>query len=187
MDAGPDGSPDAGIDAPRDAGPACDPACGVATMCCTAEDGAPECADVNDDVRNCGTCGVDCIAEQTGTRCDRGSCACGSSVTGCPARTVCCPPRPGQDFDYCADFDRDVTDCGGCDVQCEVGRADRCDGSRCLCGDGSRRQCDGTATDTCCADLLGTFECVDMTTDRRHCGACGNSCGALACVGGECT
>lgn len=186
-DAGSDAGLDAGSDAGFDAGPMCADACGAAQMCCLGDDGEPACFDTLRDVHHCGGCRIDCLESERGTECMDGLCACGASVLGCPGGTVCCPPRTSGSVPYCARLATDSGDCGGCGMACEAGRADRCDGGRCLCGEGSRRQCDGTAADMCCSDLTGAFECVDTTTDRRHCGGCGNRCDpGLTCVDGEC-
>lgn len=183
------GGGDSGRDAavPRDAGPVCAEACGVGHKCCDTPAG-PACIHIAADPSNCGNCGVDCVATERGTTCEGGNCVCGDFVSGCAgSSSVCCPPLPGQTKPYCADLAQASQDCGSCGFACDPARADRCDGSRCLCGEGSRRQCDGTPTDTCCADSVGMFGCVDTTNGRLHCGACGNICSpGQSCVDGAC-
>jgi hypothetical protein len=46
----------------------------------------------------------------------------------------------------------------------------------------------GRNDETVCPSMQCDGYCVDVTTDPRHCGACGNACGeGLACVDGACT
>ncbi len=67
----------------------------------------------------------------------------------------------------------DESNCGGCGVACATD--ERCIAGTCGCGVGLAR-CDG--------------ECVDLTSDAAHCGACAEACslpGATSrCEGGSC-
>jgi len=190
-DAAPDGSADAGpppdSGPPPDAGPMCEEDCGISLTCCPTGDGTAECVDRRTDPTHCGLCGLDC-GEGRGTECVRSQCVCGDSLRGCAGNdgSWCCPPREPGGIPYCANLHIAGSDCGECGLECDPARADRCDGGECRCGE-SRSQCEGTPEDTCCTDRTGTGSCVDTTTDFRHCGGCGDVCGAgETCVDGEC-
>lgn len=186
-DAGIDAAADAGIDAgPPDSGPVCESACGSGEICCADGEGGGVCSNVAADIENCGLCGLDCVATGRGDDCRASQCSCGDFLIGCvgTSESTCCV-SPGRE-PHCANLVRDLLDCGACGAECDVTRASRCDGRRCVCGD-TRRECDGTATDFCCADRFEIYDCVDTTSDRQHCGACGDRCPAgLTCVAGSC-
>jgi len=182
------GALDGARDAGRDAAPACDPACPPGEVCCGEPDGTSRCSAFVSDLHHCGGCNVDCTMG-LGTMCVTGSCACGLASVGClgTRQSTCCPPRGGVGVEYCADFDVDTSDCGGCGIACELERASECVGGTCICG-ADRRACDGTASDTCCFDTTGTAHCLDTLTDRFNCGGCGVRCETIeACDRGTCT
>lgn len=196
-DAGPDSGADA--DAPdvgsRDAGPRrdggarCEPACTFLEACCVGDDGAGRCVNIDTDPDNCGACGVAC-SEGRGTHCEDRVCVCGDAERGCGGlrQSTCCEPRAPGGLPYCANFDEDGADCGGCGLACDPARADRCEGGRCLCGPDATTQCSGAPGDTCCTDVLGAAGCTDLATDARSCGECGRGCGVgYRCVDGLCT
>ena len=172
------------------------------------EDGCPQgqarcgdaCVDLKSDDSNCGSCGVQCIAETT---CKAGACA-----------IMCMDGSVDCDGAYCAFVDDDPANCGACGHACDEGEA--CSEGSCVpsCGDTEMR-CDGQcvdwndpahcgACDRACAETevcnLGTCEpfcdlgldpcdgaCVDLDRDDANCGACGNACtGGRACEGGSC-
>ncbi|UJR81132.1 hypothetical protein [Sandaracinus amylolyticus] len=186
-DAGIDAAIDSGTDAGSDAGPMCAPACEPGTACCDDEEG-PACVALASDIHHCGFCGLDCIATRRGDSCQAAQCACGEFVLGCVGSfaSSCCVPPEGGGPPVCADLARSREHCGDCNVECAPEQADRCDGGRCVCGD-ERIACAGTDTDRCCGDRFEVFSCVDVTSDRDHCGECGNRCNAgFRCAAGEC-
>lgn len=185
-----DGALDAALDGAteRDA-PGCGSSCGsTQERCCPAEGGALRCIDVAFDVANCGACGLDCRSTQRGDRCVAMQCSCGPDSPGCTGEDTsrCCPPAPDGRAERCANVGRDFADCGACGSVCDLLRANRCEGGRCVCGvDGSR--CAGTSTDRCCTDRFGVAACVDTTSDPDHCGGCDLRCGATErCDEGAC-
>ena len=185
VDAGSDaGAEDAGGE--RDSGPTCPMSCAASEACCEVE-GELRCIDVLADDENCGGCGIVC-ADGRGTECVRGSCVCGDFELGCggDSESFCCPVNPPERNDrYCANLELDANDCGACGEACDPLQADRCDGGRCRCGD-AREPCEGTASSTCCVGDFAT-ECVDLTSDRAHCGECNRSCDFReSCVDGDC-
>ncbi len=190
-DAAPDvASSDAGRDvAVRDGGPVCAPQCGAAQGCCLV-DGAPQCVELRNDDAHCGGCGIQCGLEYgLGEFCERRRCRCGDVEIGCRGdrSSWCCPARRADLHAYCADLERDYTDCGSCGASCDPARADRCEGGRCRCGR-SADACDGTRQSTCCPGFAGLgASCVDLDTDREHCGACDVRCPFNErCVAGVC-
>ncbi|MFK8003510.1 MAG: hypothetical protein AB8H86_28320 [Polyangiales bacterium] len=175
-------------DVGSDSGQICDTECQAGEACCLAGD-ETMCIDVTSDPLNCGRCGRDCIAEGRGDRCQFGVCVCGNIVQGCAGDNgnLCCPARTPADTNYCANLERDPTDCGACGDACDPLAADRCDGGQCRCGD-SREACGGTPESTCCRADVGDTECIDTTTNRLHCGGCNNAClVSESCVEGSCT
>ena len=175
-------------DAGRDAGPVCAEACAFPAVCCPGTGGIGECVDRARDDSHCGACGNAC-SEGRGTRCVNASCACGASDLGCSgARSDwCCPAREDGGMPYCANLFTGALDCGACGQVCLAAQSDRCDGARCLCGLG-RTACAGTPEDTCCPVSAGEPMCVDMRSDRLHCGACVNACAAVeTCTDGTCS
>lgn len=188
-DAGIDAGSDGGQDGGQDAGPRCEPACGTAQACCPDGAGGGSCARLATDIENCGACGIDCVATGRGDSCQTSSCACGDFILGClgTSTSTCCVPPAGGGDPHCANLVRDFRDCGACGSECDPRRASDCDARRCVCG-ASRTQCAGTDADRCCPDVTGTYACVDTTSDRDHCGECGQRCpGGSTCVAGTCT
>ena len=183
---GMDGGRDNGRQDIRDTGPLCDPGCAPAERCCGAEDG-PTCTPILNDVENCGACGFDCVAENRGASCEQGDCVCGRATLGClgTRQSFCCPPLAPGGEPYCADLDRDISDCGGCGEPCPALRTSRCTGGTCICGD-LRGPC--PVGETCCDVGAGAIECRDTTSDDDHCGACNEGClQAERCEGSTCT
>jgi hypothetical protein len=164
----------------------------------TAADCAPfdvctdECVDLESDALHCGACGT-AIGE--GEICSRGSPI--SADVGCGARRLC--------DRGCVDTQNNPFHCGGCGVACQ--RGGRCMMGRCECPAGTR-DC-GSSCRPCCADPDCPMEktcsdgecvlscslplaacmdrCVDLQTEPKHCGRCGNDCGPMgSCVTGAC-
>lgn len=185
-DAAGDASRDSGV--PADAGAVCEPTCSIDQSCCGAP-GAAMCVTTFDDAENCGACGVSCLHGK-GTACGSGTCVCGDILEGCAGtrRSTCCPPIAEGDEHYCANFDEDPTDCGGCGVACNPTQSDRCAGGHCYCGTGAE-VCAGTAEDLCCLNAFEDGVCVNTTNDVRNCGECGHVCNlglGEVCVTGTC-
>lgn len=119
-------------------------------------------ARLDEDVDHCGACGAACAP---GDRCEAG---------------VCCAPDHLVCGGVCVDPGTDPVHCGGCDASCTGWPASEggvCEGGTCVlaCAAGA---------DDCNGDLADGCE-TDLDTDRFHCGACGNVCGAL-CGDGAC-
>lgn len=193
-DARADGFVDASSDAARDAGERpdlggmCEPSCNVGEECCGAP-GTAMCVTTFDDAENCGACGNSCLHGK-GTACASGTCVCGEILEGCGGsrRSTCCPPHDAIETSYCANFDEDPTDCGGCGVACDSTQSDRCAGGHCYCGS-SGALCAGTAEDLCCLNAFEDGVCVNTTNDVRNCGECGHVCNlglGEVCVTGTC-
>jgi hypothetical protein len=84
-------------------------------------------------------------------------------------------------YPYCADFQSDNQNCGGCGVVC--GAAQTCKGGSCVNGCTSE---DG-GTLALCQPEAGAPYCADTMTDNENCGSCGNACPNKApCSNGTC-
>ncbi|MFK7991116.1 MAG: FG-GAP-like repeat-containing protein [Sandaracinaceae bacterium] len=166
---------------PADAGP---PAGDAGT--CT-----PDCSG-----RTCGDdgCGGVCGTCDAGLVCAGGSCACAGSTEVCG--------------DACVDTRTDAANCGACGTVCGAG--ERCSAGACGTGpctpDCSGRTCGGDGCGGTCGDCAsgqvcasggvcqceggGTgcgTDCVDVRSDRNHCGGCGIECGdEESCMSGVC-
>jgi hypothetical protein len=154
-------------------------------------DGA--CVDVDSNALHCGACDDAVAAEEI---CSRGNAI--SADVGCGTRLLC--------DRGCADPLSHPFHCGTCGVSCKPGA--RCMMGRCECGPGTRdcgSDCRGCCTSrdcpmdrTCSSDSecvlvcelprVGCMDrCVDLQTEPKHCGRCGNDCGPMGvCVGGTC-
>ncbi len=133
--------------------------------------------------QHCGACGNACT---NGTKCvlsdDTWQCGCPTGQRACFNSNI--------NAHECRDILTDPYNCGACEVLCQHGQepdsvtpfsAGVCRGGVCdlVCKIG-RGDCNGFAGDGCE---------VDLQTDPRNCGACGNECNlALGqpCVKGEC-
>jgi hypothetical protein len=97
---------------------------------------------------------------------------------GCAAPDECCEINGAS---FCLVTASDLSNCGGCGMACDLGRANKCVAADCKCGFGP--ECgDGFS---CCGD-----GCKDTLTDEQNCGGCGPSfaCGLGAtCEGGVCS
>ncbi len=188
-DAGVDGGSDGGRDSgPPDGGAVCEPLCAVREACCAEPGVGGVCANLAEDVEHCGMCTIDCVASGRGTSCRSSTCACGDFDLGCIGRmsSFCCVPPEGMGAPHCANLQQDTADCGECGRACDPMVGNDCQGARCVCGD-SRTGCGGALTDRCCGDRFEVYACVDSTSDREHCGACGNRCvSGMRCVASTC-
>ncbi len=130
------------------AGPGCEP---DLTDC----DG--ECVDAENDVLNCGGCGIECASDEM---CEEGAC------------TSICEEGFELCGEECVDTQADALHCGGCDMGCDEGY---------MCSMGAcALDCDEGLT--ACGDI-----CVDTQTSDEHCGECDLACDGLAmCMAGVC-
>ena len=173
--------------------------CGACDVACAADEGCVE-----------GTCTTSCTGDCVGREC--GDDGCGSSCGSCAADQVCnasgrcvCGSGMTDCGGTCVDLDTDPDHCGACDVTC--GALETCLVGECLCvPDCAGRECGGNGcggscgacgpgevcsggTCLCDGSLVDCDgECVEVRTDRRHCGACDTPCAAdEVCVASECT
>lgn len=177
-DAAVDATADARVDAGVDAGPPCERECAGGDRCCVVA-GEEVCVDVMSDLAHCGGCGIACRADQ-GNECRAGRCACGTTDIGCLGEiaSICCPPTEERTMPYCANLQTSGEDCGACGNPCDGRVGTGCSAGVCVCGE-SREGCEGTETSTCCSNLGGSdASCVDVTSNREHCSACGRRCRA---------
>jgi hypothetical protein len=131
----------------------------------------PGCVNLQNDLRNCGTCGNHCFDVQ--------SCANGTCV--CPAGQALCyvgVPNVGDEL-KCVDIQSNPNHCGGCAQRCSTNQIPNlpCVNGQCVCSNNL----------TFCSSDVFT-ECVDLQTSKGSCGACFNACPAVStCVNGSCT
>jgi hypothetical protein len=155
--------------------------CGVNQARCLGQ-----CVALATDNVNCGRCGERC---SDGLVCSGGACRleCVPPLATCPSASS---PDAGSDAAadagadatsdavappvrrYCADFESDERNCGGCGVRCASGQ-----------------ECVQGGCDTSC--VVGQTKCGaschDLSTDLAHCGSCNNPCGAgEVCSGATC-
>ncbi len=126
---------------------------------------------VTDD--NCGACGAACLPGQ----------ACVQRPSGIQCL---CPPGQTLCGSSCVDLATNPSHCGACFSSCLLLGVNENNVATCNYGSctTSCRQgwgdCNGDPSDGCE---------VNLSSDQRHCGACGNECDALAgqpCIGGQC-
>ncbi|HTV23775.1 MAG TPA: hypothetical protein VMG12_34025 [Polyangiaceae bacterium] len=153
-------------------------------------DGA--CVDLDSDALHCGACDA---TLDDGELCSRGKPI--DADDGCGSRRLCARG--------CVDTDSSPFHCGACGVRCDRGA--RCTMGRCACPAGLRdcgsecseccsdddcpmeKSCsDGACVLVCSAPLVACMDrCVDLQTEPKHCGRCGNDCGPMGtCVDATC-
>lgn len=126
-------------------------------------------ADIADDPKNCGACGITC---ESGVRCIEGRCGCPAGLTDCDGR--------------CVDIQSSNVHCGSCGFTCAdhppadagdvppnmayVCQAGQCSALRCIANGGEYwADCNGDASDGCE---------INLRTDASNCGRCGTVCPA---------
>jgi hypothetical protein len=119
------------------------------------------CADLANDVFNCGRCGAVCAQPLPGEVVD---CVSGTCVYDCAAGAIDCNGT-------CVLLDSDPDNCGAC--------GNVCDESTPFCSDGTCFGCSGGSTN--CGGV-----CVFLAFDSYNCGACGNVCPGTGCTDGQC-
>ena len=127
---------------------------------------------VNGDPRNCGECGIDCLAVATNRICVNGKC----EVSDCPVLgTQDCN---GDEADDCETFVHgDPNNCGFCGNICNLPHAvPTCSGGSCIVAPGpggcigTWRDCDGNSATGCE---------VNTRNNTAHCGMCNNQCPSI--------
>jgi hypothetical protein len=124
------------------------------------------CVDIQEDIRNCGGCGVRC---RSGESCAQGRCfsfeelCTGAGLTYCGEAT-------------CVDLATHSRHCGACHNSCGLGA--NCEDGACVssgywCTTQGLTECDGM--------------CVNTLTNDNYCGGCEFACyGGASCVNGDC-
>ena len=122
---------------------------------------------------------------------------CGACDRACETAEACvqgecvgeCDPGEMMCEQLCIAVASDPANCGACGRQCDSDEV--CDAGTCVeacdasCDNDVELCVDGECT---CRDgfVLCDGECVDISTDKDHCGMCGRDCGEQPCGGGEC-
>ena len=153
---------------------ACAPQCPAGQVIC-----GNTCVNVATDPNNCGGCGRVCSFPNGTGRCVGGVC----TIVTCNAGFSDCNGVAGDGCE--TNISADPNNCGACGRVCGLPNATaRCVGGVCTiatCNAGYA-DCNGNASDGCEINLM---------SDVRNCGACGNVCSFAnasgACVGGVCT
>jgi hypothetical protein len=141
-----------------------------------------KCTNINTDSNNCGACGVAC---STGQQCTAGACVvdkcqgvvCHASdqchVGVCDPTTGACSITPVADGTACDDNNActqtDTCHAGICTGSNPVADGTACSGGTCNAGVCTPPTC-GTGM-TACSGV-----CVDLTSNSKNCGSCGNAC-----------
>jgi hypothetical protein len=139
----------------------CSLSCESGQTCCVNAD-VDTCVDTFTDVANCGGCGNVCTG---GAYCNSGQCTCVDSMDQyCNGECV---------------SESDPNNCASCGNVCPLG--ERACSPTTPPPEGPCRPCETFGLSEC------DGECVDISGDNLHCGACGNACaGGESCVEGEC-
>jgi hypothetical protein len=105
-------------------------------------------------------------------------CGGAASCLGCAPNETACKigPSVGQCFDLTKD---DHDNCGACNLSCGAGT---CVSGACVCPTPQ------TFCPTPQPERTGVSSCVDLQTDTRNCGTCGQPCDIYKpmCVAGQC-
>jgi hypothetical protein len=132
------------------------------------------CADLANDVENCGRCGVRC--DLTGPY-EYGACVEGVCVYECVDGALDCGDG------MCTYLGSDPNNCGGCGQVCAEGEV--CSGGACC--NPTISDCFGSSDPCVFPFIMCGGGCVDPTSDPDNCGGCGVRCGETAvCIGGFC-
>jgi hypothetical protein len=129
-----------------------------------------------DTLVNCGACGRTCTTAHGTPSCATGSC----QVTGCDTGWDDCDDSPTNG---CETSLRTLSDCGGCDVPCNLANASE------SCGTGT---CTLTTCDTGWRDCTPSQAgCETRLGTSTNCLSCGDSCtndhGSTTCTASGCT
>jgi hypothetical protein len=146
--------------------------CRDGTMQCVAGAAAPSCVTAMPQMELCDAIDQDCDGNPyNGFDLNSDSSNCGKCGNRCAKLETCC----GGSCIALADLKTDDLNCGQCGNACGGGQY--CCQGQCLSGGGKGGtgglcQCtQDCGSQSCC----GT-QCVDLTSDARNCGGCGNDC-----------
>lgn len=139
---------------------------------------------LTNDVKNCGGCGIECVAANADVACVNSQCV----ITSCKPGYADC--NGGYANGCETDTTTSLSHCGGCGKTCSV------DNGSPKCEDGSCEvsSCSGTFRD-CDGDPKNGCE-INIATNTQNCGGCGaagNNCATKypnatsTCVAGACT
>jgi len=205
--------PDATPPSPMCAGGSCQclqglTLCPSPTPCVPGRSCPSSCAALATDPNNCGQCGARCLSGQVctnsqcqcpvgttlvGTCCTSGLASdsnnCGMCGQACPPASSCVSgqcvcnavgPNSAICNGVCRSLAQDPENCGACGQVC--GSNSGCVQGVCVTG----ATCP-SATSCSCPTGQGACgsACVDMQTDQRNCGECGDVCGGT-CTAGRC-
>lgn len=128
----------------------------------------------NDDVANCGKCGLACAAPNASMVCTAGSCklsACNSPWLNCDAMEA-----NGCEINAATD----PSNCGQCSLLCSFPNA----AGVCFSGVCGMGACNNGFAD---CDMVTTDGCeAQLANDPKNCGACVHSCLGGTCTNGKC-
>jgi len=170
-----------------------------------------QCVDLRSSDENCGACGVDCAKSADGPTCKNGVCGCQTSdvcfgVAGycdtvskkcakCPVAGIvnCLGLSSGTSADCSVNTLNNTSNCGGCNIQCNVGEI--CNNGVCQCGsnngtacmDPGAPYCISGACMACDNSTLGIDDaCWSTTQDSQYC-AIDGTCKTCPAGLGDCT
>lgn len=157
-----------------------------------------KCVDLMTDSDNCGKCGFSvpfgesCINGQfSSVSGGNGSTASSATTARFTTRTTC-PPGQFSCSGICRDLLNDPKNCGGCGKVCPPGQT--CQYTICVSPTVSAAVVNTSIpvtepTDNPCThgEKLCGSSCVDLFTNKNHCGVCGRACGSQEiCVSARC-
>jgi hypothetical protein len=140
------------------------------------------CADIQNDAKNCGGCGIACGEQQ----------ACVPDAGGHGAPACVCLPGASACGGACVVTSSDPNNCGGCAGDAgnavDAGDAGQVCESGQVCQEGQcQTACTLVGTTRCPVAGSAAGSCVDLQTDPFNCGSCGNPCPAKeSCHSGTC-
>lgn len=163
------------------------PACGLdgQKTCCSGTCCNDTCLDLQSNSRHCGACNKPCAG---GSLCFQGQCVltCPDSAPLCgpTGQKTCCPNSCCNGA--CIDTQTNPTNCGSCGNACPKGQVCSLGHCKLSCPNGTAR-CGTTEKQVCCDGTCCNNACINIQTDRRHCGACNILCpDGHVCVNGQC-
>ncbi|HMR06467.1 MAG TPA: hypothetical protein PKA88_11835, partial [Polyangiaceae bacterium] len=145
--------------------------CPVSFDCCNEK-----CENIATNLSHCGACATACAPAHGTGACANGIC----SVAACDAGYANCDASPTNGCEI--NTNTTATHCGGCGSTCSNNNGTpSCSAGKCqiACNSGFV-DCDGNALGNGCE--------VNVTTDTKNCGTCGNNCPVSApnCSSGSC-
>ena len=147
---------------------------GGLTACGPGQCSDAQCADTKTDTFNCGTCGHICVRPDDFVPKDhvQWGCSDGTCQVVCDGNWGECNHDPE---DGCETSLTSNENCGACGHACKAG--EMCSQKHCVC--------DPSQTN-CCEDgqVVCDGQCVALSSNPDHCGACGKKCPGVALDGG---